>query len=145
MNKLVLILGAVGVGKTTFRREKYSNGYVNVDAGDIFIELSKGEYYDFPSHLKKEMVKIGKSLMLDSLRSKKDIVLEFPGSNYDDVMEITNLAEKLGYTCELEMLQCDIDVAWERNISRSDNNISSYYYEKYHLNWFRNAVKQLLK
>lgn len=145
MNKLVLILGAVGVGKTTFRREKYSNGYVNVDAGDIFIELSKGEYYDFPSHLKKEMVKIGKSLMLDSLRSKKDIVLEFPGSNYDDVIEITNSSEKLGYTCELEMLQCVIDVAWERNISRGENNISSYFYEKYHLNWFRNAIKQLLK
>ena len=147
MNKLILVLGAVGVGKTTVRREKYSvaKGFVNIDAGDIFIDLSKGGYYDFPSHLKKEMMKIGKNLMIESLCSKKDIVLEFPGSNYDDVIEITSLAKKLGYSCELDMLQCDINLAWERNISRGDNNISSYFYEKYHMNWFRYAAKQLLK
>jgi GTPase SAR1 family protein len=46
--KLVLILGAVAVGKTTLRRQKYTSGYTHIDAGDIFIELSKGEYYDFP-------------------------------------------------------------------------------------------------
>jgi GTPase SAR1 family protein len=138
--KLVLILGAVAVGKTTLRRQKYTSGYTYIDAGDIFIELSKGEYYDFPSHLEQKMIEKGRKLMKDSIKKRHNIVLEFPGSEYDSVEEIINLAKQLGYECSLEMLQCDIELAWERNINRGDDNISSYYYEQYHLDWFKEAA-----
>ena len=143
--RLVLILGGPGVGKTRLRREKYSANFVNIDAGDIFIMLSMGGYYDFPSHLEGEMENIGQKLMLKALSNKSDMVLELQGGSYKKLQELMNLAQKLGYKCELEMLQCDLNLAWERNIGRGDNNISSHYYEKYHFKWFKTAAKELLK
>jgi hypothetical protein len=45
---IVLLMGGVAVGKTTIRRERYGTGYVVVDAVDIFISLSRGDYLPFP-------------------------------------------------------------------------------------------------
>ena len=96
---LILILGSVAVGKTTFRRQKIFADYTHIDAGDIFIELSKGEYYDFPSHLEEEMIAIGRKLMEESIKKQQNIVLELQGSSYDSVKEVIDLADKLGYNC----------------------------------------------
>ena len=69
--ELIIIMGGVCTGKTTLRKNKYANGYVNIDAGEIFIELSKGEYYDFPSHLEGTMNQIGLKKMRESILSPK--------------------------------------------------------------------------
>lgn len=39
--EFIIIMGGVCSGKTTLRKNKYANGYANIDAGEIFIELSK--------------------------------------------------------------------------------------------------------
>lgn len=36
-----LILGGMGAGKTTLRRSQYSDGFVNVDFGEIYLAFEK--------------------------------------------------------------------------------------------------------
>jgi hypothetical protein len=40
---LVVLLGAVAVGKTTIRKRDYSSGFVVVDAAEVFLNLCRGE------------------------------------------------------------------------------------------------------
>lgn len=139
---LVIVMGAVATGKTRLRREKYSKGFTSVDAGEIFIQLSEGEYYDFPSHLEAKMDEIGRSKMRESVQNRENIVVEITGVKYNQVKKMMNQAEKINYKVKLEFITCDIDLAWERNIGRGDNNISACFSEKYHYKWFREAVKK---
>ena len=44
----VIISGDVAAGKTTVRRQEYSSGYLLIDAAEIFLSLSRGEYLDSP-------------------------------------------------------------------------------------------------
>ena len=48
---LEIVMGCPAVGKTTLRKQKFSKGYVLVDAADVFIRLSKGQSLDFPDDL----------------------------------------------------------------------------------------------
>ena len=81
--EFIIVMGGACTGKTTFRKSKYSTGYVNIDAGEIFIELSKGEYYDFPSHLEEKMNQIGIEKMRESILKGENIVIgEFYNLNH---------------------------------------------------------------
>ena len=48
----IIFIGGPGAGKTTIRKQKYSSGYVSIDAGDIFISLSRASSTHFPKPLK---------------------------------------------------------------------------------------------
>jgi len=60
---VIIVIGGICSGKTTLQKEKYSNGYVNIDTGEIFIELSQGEYFDFPSHLEEGINRLGVAII----------------------------------------------------------------------------------
>ncbi len=96
--ELTIIMGGVCSGKTTLRKNEYANGYVNIDAGDIFIDLSSGEYFDFPSHLEENMNQIGLNKMRESILDKKNIVIEIIGAEYETVKELIDLSEKINYS-----------------------------------------------
>jgi len=144
--ELIVITGGVCSGKTTHRKIKYSNDeYSNIDAGEIFIQLSNGAYYDFPSHLENQMLKIGFDKMRESMKEKKNIVIEIIGSNYESVEELFTWSEKINYSCLVEFIDCDFAESWQRNVNRSDDNISAYYCEPYHIAWFKQAAIEYLK
>src|SRR3989344_7923124 len=46
--KFVIFMGGVGVGKTTIRREKYAEGYVHLDFGEIHLALEKTVDKSYP-------------------------------------------------------------------------------------------------
>ena len=140
---LVIVMGAVATGKTRLRREKYSKGFTSIDAGEIFIQLSEGEYYDFPSHLETKMDEIGRNKMRECVQKRENIVVEIAGVDYELVKEMIDQAEKINYTVQLDYVECDINLAWEQNIGRGDDNISALFNEKYHYKWFREAVKKV--
>lgn len=142
--EFIIIMGGVCSGKTTLRKNKYANGYANIDAGEIFIELSKGEYYDFPSHLEEKMNQIGFEKMRESILCKKNIVIEIIGAEYESVKELIDLSEKINYSNKVDYLECDMDEAWQRNINRGNDNISAHFCEPYHIMWFKQvAIQQL--
>lgn len=149
MNKvkpnLIIIMGGVCSGKTEFRKNKYLGPDFNhIDAGEIFIELSENEYYEFPSHLEDKMNQIGLEKLRVCIFQKKDIVVEIVGENLEAVKELLELAKKIDYKTNVEFLECDIEDALQRNENRDENNISAYYCEPYHLDWFKKASTEYL-
>jgi len=141
--ELVLVMGSVCAGKTTLRKEKYANGYVHIDAGEIFILLSQGEYYDFPSHLEDEMNHVGLEIMRKCLKERRNIVIEIIGSDENLVKEFCNIGKRINYSVNGVLVTCKSDEErMQRNMNRG-NNISAYYCEPYHINWFGQASMEV--
>ena len=139
---LVLVMGGVAVGKTRFRRERYSHGYVVLDAGEIFLNLSKGQYFDFPSVLEDQMQRIGSELAYQALSERRHIVCELIGEQ-EGTKAMMKAAESMGYKIEVRGLTCDIEVALERNRARSIDNISAHFTQRYHMQWFTEAAARI--
>ena len=140
---LVLVMGGVAVGKTHFRRDRYSHGYVVLDAGEIFLNLSKGQYFDFPSVLEDQMQRIGSALAYQALSERRPIVCELIGDQQEGTQAMMKAAESVGYRIEMRALTCDIEVALERNQARSIDNISAHYTQHYHMQWFTEAAARI--
>jgi hypothetical protein len=144
--KFLIITGAVAVGKSTIRKEKVSKEFISSDAGDIFINLSKGEYYDFPSHLENKMEEIGSSLVASAINNKKNIVVELIGLHFEsEFKQLLELILKIGYSIEVNLITCNYEKAFRRNLDRGENNISAFFTDKYHFKWFLNAANNYLK
>ncbi len=137
---LTIVSGGVCTGKSTHINKKYFRNNHYIDAGELFIGLSSGEYYDFPSVLEDEINEMGLTLFKIAIKNKEDIVIEVIGSDKGIMEQFIELAKSIKYTVKLEHLTCDIETAKNRNNNRGDDSISAYYTESYHLKWFKQAV-----
>lgn len=143
--ELILVMGGVCTGKTTHRRTKYnSEDYIHIDAGELFLDLSQGEYYDFPSHLEAEMNYIGLEKCYEAIVNKANIVLEIIGSDKEGIDNLVEFAKQLNYTVNVDFLDCELEVAMQRNENRTFETISAYYCEPYHFYWFKKAAAAYL-
>ena len=141
---LVLLMGGPAAGKTTLRRQQYSTGFVLVDAADIFISLSRGGYYDFPEAFEEPMDLIGRLVATRAIAERRNIVTEVIGSDFDATTELIEAMRSVGYKIEAVAVTCDIEEAMKRNLSRGENNISSYFAEPYQRRWLIEASQESL-
>ncbi len=142
---LVLIMGGVAAGKTRFRKGQYPSGYVVLDAGEMFINLSNGQYFDFPSIHKDRMQDLGKELAYRALSERRNIVCEIIGDKNESTSMMIKAVRSIGYEVDIQGVTCDTDVAIERNQSRSINNISAYFTQSYHMRWLLEAASRIYK
>ena len=140
--QFVLILGPVATGKTRFRRQKYEQGYVVVDAADVFINLSRGRYVDFPSGLEGTMDTIGATVARRAVRERRHIVTEIIGHEYGPTCQLIDAMLAIGYKIDVVYIHKDVAEAWKWNLSRSDSNISAYYTEPFHRKWLLDAAAE---
>ena len=138
---LVLIMGGPASGKTTLRRQQYASGYVLVDAADIFISLSRGGYYDFPDAFLEPMNLIGRLIASRAISERRNIVTEIIGSDFDETSELIDAMRSVGYKIDAVGVTCDVEEAVRRNLSRDDDNISSYYAEPFQRQWLIDAAQ----
>lgn len=143
--KFVLILGGPASGKTTMRKKEFSKeqGYVVIDAGEIFNNLSRGVSYPFPGHLEDLLEIIGHWVAEQALREGRNIVMEAVGEDFEKIPKLILALKNLGYEVEFRALTCDVKVARIRNISRSKDNISSYYCQDYQISWMLEEASKL--
>ena len=141
---LFIVSGGICSGKSTHIANEYPSNYLHIDAGDLFIGLSEGEYYDFPSELEEPLNEFGFELFKMGIRTKRDIVIEVVGSDIAIMEQFFDLAKSIKYRVKVDHITCDIETAKHRNNNRGDDSISSYYTEQFHLNWFRQAVVEYL-
>jgi hypothetical protein len=141
--KLVLVMGGVAAGKTTLRKAKFSNGFVLVDAGDIFIRLSRGGYFDFPGHLEAPMHAVGALVAARAVKERRNIVTEIIGSDSGRTLTLIETMKAAGYKVESHGVTCEISVAMERNKNRSDDNISAYFSEPFNERWLIEAARAI--
>ena len=141
---LVLIMGGPATGKTTLRRQQYSTGFVLVDAADIFISLSRGGYYDFPEAFEEPMDLIGRLVANRAITERRNIVTEIIGNDFDATTELIEAMRSIGYKIEAVAVTCELEEAMKRNLSRGDDNISSYFAEPYQRRWLIEAARESL-
>lgn len=137
-----LIVGAVAVGKTRHRRANHASGYVVVDAGDIFISLSRGRYLDFPSTLEVPMEWIGTMVARRAVAENRSIVSEVTATASEPLMALIDAMTSIGYRVNVIAIEKDIAESWQWNLQRSRDNISSYYTEAFHLRWLLAGIEE---
>jgi len=143
MAKLTLIMGGVCAGKTTLRRKEYKEGYVNIDASDIFLDLCGEEFLDFPSIHEDKMEEIGGKMAIDALQNKNDIAIEIIGDNEDILLKLIKKIEVLDYKVNLVGVTCSLEEAIERNENRDNDDVSAHYTQDYHIKWLLNAIEDV--
>ncbi|MDB2526313.1 hypothetical protein N9X53_06465 [Mariniblastus sp.] len=140
--QLVIICGGVCAGKTTLRRKRYSKGFVVLDAAEIFLSLSRGEYFEFPTAFEEPLEQIGQLVAINAAYERRNIVTEVIPMKVE-LDSIFDAMTKLGYNVEVVKLDCDPQVGWQRNVNRSDDNISAVFTETFHERWLIGAAEML--
>ena len=135
-----LIWGAVAVGKTTLRKERYSTGFVTVDAAEIFLNLSRGEYLPFPGPLEEPMDLMGRLIAEKAIGERRNIVSEICGGDFEEVKPLMDAMLAAGYKIEVMGVTCDFEVAVKRNLERGDDCISAFFTERYQRTWLIDAA-----
>ena len=141
MPKCVILAGGVCAGKTFIRKQQYSSGYVLIDAAEIFLSLSNGEYFEFGEAFEEALEIIGSIVANRAIKERRNIITEIIGASEEDNRKLIDAITQAGYKGETIAVYCDIEGAWERNLNRGDDNISAHYTEPYHLRWILKAVK----
>jgi len=137
-----LLMGGICAGKTYLRRKNFSQGFVVLDAAEIFLELCDGEYFEVGEAYEDELQFIGGYIASRAIREKRNIVTEIIGACAEDVISVGDLMVKAGYIIHLRRAKCDREEAWQRNVNRDVNNISAYYTESYHQKWLKEAAEE---
>lgn len=132
---LVLITGGVAVGKSRMRRARYAQGYVNVNAGDIFIRLSRERYIAFPSFLEEPTDMIGGMVAAQAVQERRHIVCELIGAEVEPMKALTETYRVLGYYISVVGVTTDLEQSLRWNEERSDDNISALYTEPFQHRW----------
>lgn len=136
----IIMCGGVGSGKSTIRKQKYNEGYVVIDAGEVYLKLTDNEknkidkidaFIDF----------VGSFLVSEAIEKKKNIVIEVLLDKQQPIMDIIDKMLKKGYKNNLEFIECDPVEAWKRHLGREKNNISSYNTQDQTMAWFSHHLK----
>lgn len=90
---------------------------------------------DFPGPLEEPMDLIGFGVARRIFRERRHFVTEIIAAEPEPAKQLLNAIKGAGYHVEFIGLTCDVGVAWERNVNRSENNISAYYMEPFHQRW----------
>ena len=144
--EIVLILGAVCTGKTTLRKQQYSKGYVLIDAAEIFLSLSNGEYFDFGFEpFEPPLEIIGGMVARQAIFERRNIVTEMTVSFDEEIKTVVDAMRGIDYKVQITWVHCDLETAKKRNMNRGDDNISAWYTQLYHQRWIRNAAKEYLE
>lgn len=140
--RFVLLLGGTGSGKSRLRKERYSTGFVLLDAGAIFMNLG-GEDYDFDDERFQEpMNQVGLRVAERAITERRNIVTEMTGHLYEDTKSVIDAMLSAGYKVENVFVECDVVKAWDQNLARGNDNISSYYAQPFHQRWLLDAVNK---
>lgn len=138
--ELALVTGGVAVGKSRMRRERFGRGFVTLDAGEIFIHLSRGRYIEFPDFLEEPMNMIGGLIAAQAVRERRNIVCELIGAEAEPLERLIETYRALGYYISVTGVTADLEQSLRWNEARSDDNISAYYTEPFHLRWLLAAA-----
>lgn len=139
----VILMGGVATGKTTIRKQRFSSGYVLIDAVEIFLSLSRGAILPFPNGLEESLNAVGTALAKRALSERRNIVTEIIGADSEPTMLLIETLKALDYKVELMAITCELEESMRRNMHRDDDVISAYYAESYQRAWILEASRAI--
>lgn len=136
--QFVIFTGGVGVGKTTIRRQKYADGYVHFEFGEICIAVKKIVGEDDPK-LNSYIALASDLILQESIRAKKNIVTEIIGDNAAMLTPVIDKMEEIGYKISIQMITADIVESRTRHLKAVEEDkdyISAYFTQEATLSAF---------
>jgi hypothetical protein len=133
--QFVIIMGGVGAGKTTIRKEKYKEGYVLIDSGELYQRI-KGIIAKGPEEENSFMYLAGSELLKAAINERRNIIVEIIGEKAEPLESIIKKMKEVGYDVHLDLITNDIKNSWENNLNRSKDNTSAFYTQDETLSWF---------
>lgn len=142
--QLVILTGGVGSGKTTIKKQKYIDGYVNFEFGEIYNVIKK-EFGENDPKLTTYTVLICDTILNESIEAKKNIVIEIIGDNKEIIDTIVGKMKDSGYEISIEFIFCDPIEAYKRHLKAveedkeyqsvhfTDETTLSFFYRKFEL------------
>lgn len=127
--KLAIIMGGVGSGKTTIRKDKYGNGYVNLDIGDVSTAIKKEFGENNPKFINLATTTF-KLILNNIFDEKKNIVIEIIGDNAEVIDKLLDGFKKIGYDIHWVFIYCDPVEAYKRHVKAVKNDpdyLSAFY------------------
>jgi hypothetical protein len=140
--KIVIILGGVAVGKTTYRKANFATGYVVVDSVEIFLNLCRGGHFDFPGPFESAIEEIGSFVAEEAISKRYNIVTELIGAEAEEINFLVKELKAAHYEVVVHGLDCDLDESMRRNLNRDEDCISAYFAEDYHYKWLTKAAHE---
>ncbi len=113
-----------------------------IDAAEIFLDLCKGEYLDFPSIFEEQMNTVGEAVCDRAISERRNVVCGIVGDDYELTKRMIEALKYIGYIVNIEAVTLDFEESSKRNLNRGDDDISSYYTQHYHLNWLAGAMSR---
>jgi hypothetical protein len=124
--RLVLALASWLCGfDDPIRKQRYSTGYVLIDAVDIFLSLSRGEFSPFPDGLQEPMDLIGRLVTRRALSERRNTVTAVIGSEAEPAQRLLDALRSIGHGVRGALVTCDSEEALRRNASRGNDDIPS--------------------
>ena len=136
--QFVIITGGVASGKTTIRRQKFTNNYVNFDFGEICDALEKEFGADSP-RLSEYAVLASDMILHDSIVDKKNIVIEIIGDNKEILETLIDKMKGIGYKVSMDLIYCDPVEAYKRHLKAVEEDKtyrSSYFTQEATVSFF---------
>ena len=127
--KFVMVMGGVGAGKTTVRRQQYADGYVHFDIGEIYQALRKSYASDNPK-MESYTALAADLILKESILEKKNIVIEIIGDSAEALTPVIDKMRETGYDVSVTGITCDPTEAYQRHLKavKEDKDYFSAYY-----------------
>ncbi len=131
----IIVVGAIGAGKTYHRHHLLKDGFVQIDSADIFHALSDGDpTLDFPDAFDEAIERIGSTVAHEAIARRLHIAIETPGHEQPQLLALIEALKHAGYVPELRAITADRETCERQNESRGDN-VSSCYAAPIHVAW----------
>lgn len=144
MPKFILLTGGVGSGKTSYRREKFSSGYVAIDGEEILKDITVPDLEDIEEYLKAIDI-VGSMLAEMAIATRRNIIMELVGSDMDKITGLLSLMESKGYEVQTFFIDLNPKEAYKRHLKAVEDDptyLSCYFTQDLHLKWITDACEK---
>jgi len=127
--KFVILMGGIGSGKTTMRRQQYAEGYVNFDYGEIYITLKKVFGEDHP-RIGDYLALASDLILRETINPRKNVVIEVTGNNEAMLAPVLEKIKESGYEVSIEGLIADVGESYKRHlkaVEEDEDYMSAYH------------------
>ena len=111
--RAVIFAGGPATGKTTLRRAQYSTGYVVLDAAEIFLDLCRGQYFDFPGPFEELMDLIGLGISQRIFLERRNFVFEIIAAELEPTTLLMETIVNAGFLIDFRAITCDLEESYK--------------------------------
>jgi len=117
----VLFPGGVASGKTTMRRQQCPNGYVVLDASEIFLNLSQGKILPFRRGVPGTPGIYRRNDRREVNPGKAKSGYGDAGDSLESTKAVINAMKSQCYKVKIVAVDCDVEEAQRRNANRTED------------------------